>query len=100
MKIPYSEDNVNKEPKPANIFLTMGPASVNMIIHFIAQTEAQGWQTRFILFAGAEPVNKLSINQNTMIPLYHAIICKEFIEGEEMIEPVIRQPLPVNGRKV
>lgn len=87
MKIPYSKENVEQKPIPHNIFLTVGPATLNDLTNIISRCEEQGWTARFVVFAGAVPSGKIAMNQS-MVPLYSAVICKVFNEGDEIVNPV------------
>lgn len=98
MKVPYSEKNTDHLPIPSIIFLTLGPAPLPVVINCISQTEEQGWVTRFVIFAGMEAPSPIATKGMKMAPLYQAVICKVYNEGDEIVEPVIRQAGPYNGK--
>lgn len=89
MRIPFSKGNeVEQKPIPHNIFITAGPATLNDLTNIISRSEEQGWTARFLVFAGAVPSGKIAMQNQSMIPLYSAVLCKFYNEGDELVNPV------------
>ena len=90
MIVPWSKGNeVEQKPIEQNIFLTMDNLPIQMAVAAMAQVEPQGWTVRFLVFAGMGKTSGLAIAQAPSIPLYNVILCKMFIEGTEIVNPVL-----------
>jgi hypothetical protein len=87
--VPFRPENVNKEPVPQNIFLTMGPFPLEYAVAAEAQVEPQGWEVRHIVFGGTQKASGLAIAQNPSIPVYYVVMCKIFAEGTEIVNPTV-----------
>lgn len=88
--VPFSKSNVNKEPVMQNIFLTMGPMPIEMVVSGIAQIEPQGWTARFIVPMGMQKSSGLALAQSPAFPVFNVIMCKEFAEGSEIVNPEVK----------
>lgn len=85
--VPFSKSNVNKDPIPHNIFLTMGPMPLELVVSGIAQVEEQGWVARFIVPMGTQRSSGLALAQSPSFPVFNLVICKVFNEGCEIVNP-------------
>lgn len=72
-----------------NIFLTMGPFPLEYAVGAWAQVEAQGWIVRQLIYGGVQKASGLAIAQNPMITIYYVVLCKEFAEGTEIVNPIV-----------
>lgn len=69
-------------------YCTVGPVPVVVLERAIAQIENQGWQVRFVAFAGIVEPPILNPGSRGGVPSYALVACKELVDGEKMKPPV------------
>jgi hypothetical protein len=80
-----------------NNYATIGPVPVQFVSDALQQLEQQGWETRFVAFAGmVDMTSTITLQKPPPQPAFAVICCKETIEGETIEMPVIK----IGGRKL
>lgn len=70
-------------------FCTMGPIAITHVAGVIQQMELQGWNIRFVAFAGMMGTAIQVPGRQPAFPSFAVIADKEHVEGQENPAPVI-----------